>query len=74
MDMVIKMGEYNTFQSELCCLINRYSKESGSDTPDFILAEYMLNCLESYNKAVKKRDKWYGHPIDDNPRELKYEG
>jgi hypothetical protein len=29
-----------TFIEELRYLINRYSKENGSDTPDFILSEY----------------------------------
>ncbi|HSW65257.1 MAG TPA: hypothetical protein VLH56_18395 [Dissulfurispiraceae bacterium] len=30
------------FRAELETLINRYSKENGSNTPDFILADYMV--------------------------------
>lgn len=48
------------FESELESLINRHSMENGSDTPDFILAEYMLGCLKSYNSAVIRRREWYG--------------
>jgi hypothetical protein len=49
-----------TFEKELKHLINRYSKENGSDTPDFILAEYLNDCLESFNKTISKREEWYG--------------
>jgi len=40
--------------------INRNSAENGSDTPDFILADYLMDCLEAYNKAVTARS---AHPI-----------
>lgn len=40
--------------------INRLSMESGSDTPDFILAEFLVECLTSYDKAVVAREKWHG--------------
>lgn len=53
----------NTFENELQHLINRYSKENGSDTPDFILAEYMNNCLLAFNQAIEAREKWYGREL-----------
>lgn len=40
--------------------INRNSAENGSDTPDFILAEYLTDCLSAYDKATTAREKWYG--------------
>lgn len=54
------MNEQITFVEELRYLINRYSKENGSNTPDFILAEYLSECLDIFNKTVKRREKWYG--------------
>ena len=48
------------FVKELESLINQYGKERGSNTPDFILAEYLNTCLHAYNFAVKSRDAWYG--------------
>jgi hypothetical protein len=45
---------------ELSALLNMHNRESKSDTPDFILAGYMLACLRAYEKAVKDRDKWLG--------------
>lgn len=54
-----------TFRSELSALINKYSKENGSGTPDFILADYLINCLEAYDSAVYAKDEW-NRPV---PRE-----
>ena len=48
-----------TFKRELESLLNRYSKENDSNTPDFLLSEYLIDCLEVYNKALKNRDKWF---------------
>jgi hypothetical protein len=44
------------FEKELEQLINKYSMENGSDTPDYILAKYLSNCLEVFNDAVTSRD------------------
>jgi hypothetical protein len=41
-------------------LINEYSRENISNTPDFILALYLMRCLEAFETAVKNRDAWYG--------------
>lgn len=49
-----------TFQSELEGLINKYSIENQSSTPDFLLAEYMLGCLAVFNTITIKRASWYG--------------
>lgn len=49
-----------TFEKELETLINKYSKENGSNTPDFILAEYLSNCLATFNNTIIKRENWYG--------------
>jgi hypothetical protein len=36
------------------------SQENESNTPDFILAEYLLRSLQAFNVAVVHREKWYG--------------
>lgn len=41
-------------------LLNSYSVDNGSNTPDFILSEYMLNSLRNFEQATKDREKWYG--------------
>jgi len=40
--------------------INKVSAENGSNTPDFILANYLCMCLEIFDHTVKDRDDWYG--------------
>ena len=45
---------------ELTSVINRHSVENGSNTPDYILAEYILSCLEVFDRAVNSRADWYG--------------
>ncbi len=48
-----------TFEKELESILNRYSKENASNTPDFMLAKYLSVCLENYNETIKARDKWF---------------
>jgi hypothetical protein len=50
------------FAKELESLINRHSQENDSDTPDFILAGYLRDCLSAWNEATKARERWYGRP------------
>ena len=49
------------FRKELEHLINRHCMENGSDTPDFMLADYLSDCLVAFDKAVRIRDDWYGN-------------
>lgn len=50
-----------TFEEELEHLLNRYSKENESDTPDFILAQYLQQTLTVWNATTKERDRWWDH-------------
>lgn len=40
-------------------LLNSYNAETGSNTPDFILAEYLVDCLAAFDKAAVAREKWH---------------
>lgn len=59
-----------TFQEELTDLINRRSAENGSNTPDFILAEYLLEALRAFERATAARERWYGKTTDAQLSEL----
>lgn len=52
--------ERPTFDKALERLINCYSLESGSNTPDFILVEYLKSSLINFHQATRLRDNWYG--------------
>lgn len=56
------------FEQELMALINRYSKENDSNTPDWILAQYLLGCLAAFNVATQQRENWYQR--DPRPSEI----
>jgi capsid portal protein len=65
------------FLEELQDLINIHSKENASNTPDFILAQYLENCLEAFERATQQRETWYGRDmitetLEDDPEQ--YEG
>lgn len=57
------------FVSELESLINRCSQENESNTPDFILAEYMASCLLAFNRATQQREEWYGRDAQSTRKE-----
>lgn len=44
-----------TFEEQLRQLINRECLENKSDTPDWILATYLVACLDAFNKGVNRR-------------------
>ena len=48
------------FSKALAALINKYSIEAKSNTPDFILAQFLTETLDAYAKATYERDRWYG--------------
>lgn len=54
------MNTDTAFGDELRALINRYSQENNSNTPDFILATYLQSCLNAFDEAVNRRNEWYG--------------
>lgn len=56
----------SNFEQEISSIINKYSLENVSNTPDFILARYLNNCLDAFNSATKTRSKWYGTEEKEN--------
>jgi hypothetical protein len=67
----VEAGSYaivmkGNFELQLEQLINSHSKENDSNTPDFILAQYLIACLEAFNRASLAREKWYGKSLSIN--------
>lgn len=52
------------FEIDVSKLINKHSIENESGTPDYILARYVLSCLESFREATGEREAWFGRGID----------
>lgn len=51
-----------SLQSDIESAINRASAENPSGTPDFILAEFLTDCLAAFDKATIHRGDWRGEP------------
>ena len=47
------------FENDLRDLLNKHSMENASNTPDFILAQYLVTCLVTWNRATREREAWY---------------
>lgn len=47
-------------------VLNKHSAENGSDTPDFILANYLLGCLAAFDEATELRTAWHTPEIGEN--------
>jgi len=52
------------FTRELTSLLNKYSKENGSNTPDYILASYLEGCLRVFNYTTKARSEFNGEKLN----------
>jgi hypothetical protein len=50
-----------TFKRELEALLNKYSQENNSNTPDFILASLLQQTLDTWNLHTSERDRWWGN-------------
>ena len=59
--------EPGTLRERIQRAINCSSAENESDTPDFILAEYLTDCLQAFDKAVNARRKWHGIEVPRTP-------
>lgn len=59
----IEYNQTKDLRSRIEYAINCESAEKGSETPDWILAEYLIDCLAAYDKAVQAREKWYDREI-----------
>ncbi len=56
----VRANQAHAFKSELAQLINRHSMENRSDTPDFILADYLFRCLEAFEVTKQAAYLWQG--------------
>lgn len=62
--------EYD-LQKRLATLLNELSREEDSNTPDFILAEYIMACLCAFELANNRREVWYGVKLDPANKNVK---
>ena len=59
-DSIENDKNYSNLLNEITIVLNKYSAENNSGTPDFILAQFLLNVLKSWDEGVRAREEWYG--------------
>lgn len=68
MDKPELVEERQSFRDELTNLINYHSRENNSNTPDFILADYLVDCLNAFDRATVLRAGWFRNKREDDNR------
>jgi len=53
------------FRKDLIYIINKYSLENDSDSPDWLLAQYIISCLGNFDSTVRGREIWHGRYKDE---------
>jgi hypothetical protein len=48
-----------SLEDDIRSLINLNSRENRSHTPDYILAHYLLKCLENFEYTTRLRDDYW---------------
>ena len=75
-EQIIKIDEngkvhQDDLEHAVASALNRYSAENPSNTPDWILAQYLLGCLAAWNMGVQQRETWYGRDARQKMNETK---
>lgn len=50
---------YHALEKDLTALLNSHSMERISDTPDFLLAQHMIESLRQFDQSTRARKFWY---------------
>lgn len=59
-----------TLLTEITAVLNRHSRENRSNTPDLVLAAFIMSALDAAERLIATRDVWYGiAPAPGRPRQ-----
>lgn len=60
---------------DISSALNKNSVDTDLATPDFILAEHVVECLQAYGKTLTNRKAWFKNQLDVGfPLSVKIEG
>lgn len=52
--------EQITLGEEIRMVLNKHCRENASNTPDYILGQYLESCLVAAETMIQQRETWYG--------------
>lgn len=53
------VGTPVSFETELIALLNRHSVDTVTNTPDYLLAEFIVRQLQAYAAVMDKNIEWH---------------
>lgn len=53
--LAVSPTQHDNLERDFATLLNSYSRENISNTPDYILAEYLFNCLTAYELCTTQK-------------------
>lgn len=56
---------------DLAGVLNSHCVENGSETPDFILADYLVSCIRAWNAAQQGRSTWHSGGVFPKAEDVK---
>jgi len=57
----------STLEEDLAEVLNRHNQENASDTPDYLLARFLVRCLDAWNATQQERTAWYSRGREETP-------
>jgi len=60
-------------EKDLAEVLNKHSADNDAETPDYILAVYLVSCLKAFKRAVIWRESVTGPRLENGPRVIKRE-
>ena len=58
--MNIPSEKLKELERDFSDVINKHCLENLSNTPDFILARFLISSIINFSTTSKSREKWYG--------------
>lgn len=52
-------------RGELAKVLNSFSQENNSNSPDFVLAGFIVDSLAAFDRAVNAREAYFGRPVTE---------
>ncbi len=53
------------FEREVSSLLKRLSIDALYGTPDYLLARFLRECLQTWGGTLKRREEWFGRPLTE---------
>ena len=61
------------FKKDLSGLINAFGLDNDANTPDYILADYLMDCFNVYRATKEANDRWHSSEPQPRPETEKQE-